>query len=127
MDFLLNGKWNSQTAITFHTFLAKHRDSFHSLKRCGDHVTVEIPSECTGVGYLINNIYCNDKDLSAALSSVSLDDNANGMINEFEKAVAFLLPTDPVKNKKKRGHAQISYVSTPRTAVKVKGREKLNG
>ena len=47
------------------------------------------------------------------------------MRNEFERAVAFLLPTDPVKNKKKRGHAQISYVSTPRMAGKVKGIEKV--
>ena len=45
------------------------------------------------------------------------------MRNEFERAVAFLLPTDPVKNNKKRGHDQIYYVSTPRTAGKGKKRE----
>ena len=48
----------------------------------------------------------------------------NRMRNEFERAVDLLLPTDPVKNKNKRGYAQISYASTPRTAGKVKGREK---
>ena len=41
-----------------------------------------------------------------------------------KRAVYFLLPTDPVKNKKKRGNAHISYVSTPRTTGKGKGREK---
>ena len=44
----------------------------------------------------------------------------NGIINEFKRAVAFILPTDHVKNKKKRGHAHISYVYTPRMAGKGK-------
>ena len=54
-----------------------------------------------------------------------LDDIVNGMKNESESEVAFLLPTDPVNNNKKRGHDQISYVPTPRTASKSKGREKV--
>ena len=105
MYFLLNGKYNVHTAITLHTFLAKYRASFHSLQRCGDHVTVEIPSERTHVGNILENIECNDKYFLAALSYFRLDDNVNGMVNDFERDVAFLLPNDPVKNKKRRGHA----------------------
>ena len=90
-------------------------------------MTVEILSELTHVGHLLENIELNDMDVLAALSSVSFDDNANGMINEFERAVDFLLPTDPVKNKKKRGHVQISYVSTPRTDGKGKGKVREKG
>ena len=56
MDFLLNGKWNDQTAITLHAFLEKHISSFHSLQRCGDHVTVDISSEHTRVGHMLYNI-----------------------------------------------------------------------
>ena len=88
-------------------------------------MTVDILSERTCVGHMLENIECNDKDVLAALSSVFLDDNVNVMRNEFEMEVAFLLQTDPVKNKKKRGHAHISYISTPRTAGKVKGIEKV--
>ena len=84
---------------------------------------VEIPRERTRVRHLLENIECNDKDVLAALSSVCLDDNVNRMRNKRERAVAFLLPTDPVKNNKKRGHDQIYYVSTPRTAGKGKKRE----
>ena len=87
-------------------------------------MTFEIPSERTHVGHLLENIEYNDKDVSAELSSVCLDDNVNGMRNEFERAVAFLLTTDPVNNNKKRVHAQIYYVSTPSTADKGKGIEK---
>ena len=118
MDLLLNGKWNNQNALTLHTFLAKHGASFHSLQQCGDHVTVDISSECTRVRHMLENIECNDKDLSAVLSYVCLNDNVIGMRNEFETPVAFLLPTDPVKNKKKKESAHISYVSTPRTGGK---------
>ena len=120
MDFLLNGKWNGQTGITLHTFLAKHIASFHSLQKCGDHVTVDIPSEHMRVKHLLENIEFNDKYVLAALSSVRLDDNVNGIINEFKRAVAFILPTDHVKNKKKRGHAYIYYVSIHRMAGKGK-------
>ena len=75
-------------------------------------------------GHLLDNIEVNDKDVSAALSSVFLDDNVNGTRNDFERAVDFLLLNEPVKNKKKRGHAHISYVSIPRTADKGKIIEK---
>ena len=76
------------------------------------------------VEYILENIKCNDKDVSAALSSVRLDDSVNGTRNQFKRAVAFLLPNEPVRNKKNRGHAQISYVSTPRTPGRGKGKEK---
>ena len=105
-----------------HAFLAKHRAFSHPLQRCGYHVTVEIQSERMREGHLLDNIEVNDKDVSAALSYVCLDDNVNGTRNDFERAVDFLLLNEPVKNKKKRGHAHIYYVSTSSTASKSKGR-----
>ena len=69
-------------------------------------------------------IECNDKDVLAALSYFCLDHNVNRMRKESRGSVPFLLPTDAVKNKKKKVHAHISYVSTPRAAGKGKGREK---
>ena len=53
MYFFLNAKWNSKTAITFHTILEKHRYYFHSLQICGYHLTVDIPSESTLAGHLL--------------------------------------------------------------------------
>ena len=44
---------------------------------------VEIPRERTRVRHLLENIECNDKDVLAALSSVCIDDNVNGMRYEF--------------------------------------------
>ena len=78
-------------------------------------MTVEILSERTRLGHLLEKIECNGKDVLASLSSVCLDGNVNGTINEFERAVDLILPTEPVRSKKKRGHDHIYYVSTPRT------------
>ena len=42
-------------------------------------MTVEILSECTYVGHLLENIECNEKDFLSVLSSVLLGDNVNGI------------------------------------------------
>ena len=71
---------------------------------------------------MLDNIECNYKDISEELSSICLGYNVNGISNEFERGITLILPTDRVKNKKNRVHAQISYASTPRTSDKDKGR-----
>ena len=120
-DFLLTSKWTGTTGFSLHQFLAKHRSSFNSLQRCADHVSVELPNERTRVGYLLDNIDTNDRDVSAAMSSIRLDDTVDptsgdptGMRNDFEAAVAFLLPHDPVKKKRgaKRASVQISAATS---------------
>ena len=99
-DFMSNSRWTGTTAFSLHAFLAKHRASFHTLQRCAEHVQIELPNERTRVGYLLANIDCHDKDLTTALSHICLDDSLTGMRSDFERSVAFLLPTDPVKKKK---------------------------
>ena len=124
-DFIINMKWTGTTSFTLHGFLAKHRASFNTLQRCAEHVSVELPNERTRVGYLIENIDCQDKDVTTAVSHVRLDDsvdatgNPSGMRNDFERAVAFLLPMDPVgkKRRAKRPAAQISAAATPEVEV----------
>ena len=58
---------------------------------------------------MLDSISSTDADVRAAIASIKLD--AAGMRQDFEKAVAFLIPNDPVAKKKsdgKRPHAQIS-------------------
>ena len=109
-DFLTNSRWTGTTAFSLHAFLAKHRASYHTLQRCADHVQIELPNERTRVGYLLENIDCSDKDVTTALSHIRLDDSVTGMRSDFERSVAFLLPTDPVKKKRgaKRDAGRIS-------------------
>ena len=59
---------------------------------------------------------CPDKDVAAALAAIRLDDGMNGMRRNFERTIAFLLPTDPVKKRQKdnkRGAANILAVDVP--------------
>ena len=59
----------------------------------------------------MDNIQAEDSTVKAALSSVRLDDTPGGMRNNFEAAVAFLLPTDPVEKKKAKSKRPIAEVS----------------
>ena len=118
-DFMSNSRWTGTTAFSLHAFLAKHRASFHTLQRCAEHVQIELPNERTRVGYLLENIDCPDKDVTTALSHIRLDDSLTGMRSDFERSVAFLLPTDPVKKKKgvKRDAGRISSTAAEATGA----------
>ena len=78
---------------------------------------LELPNDRTRVGWMLEAIMdCPDKDVSAALAAIRLDDGPNGMRRDFERTVAFLLPTDPVRKRQKdnkRGAANISAVNIP--------------
>ena len=50
---------------------------------------------------MIDAIKCTDPGVVAALSHIRLDDGVNGMRNNFDAAVTFLLPTDPIQIKQK--------------------------
>ena len=58
---------------------------------------------------------CTEKYVSAALAEIRLDDVESGMRSDFERAVAFLLPTNPInKNQRsKHGAATILSVGAP--------------
>ena len=119
-DFLRNRIFMGRSGHTLHAFVAGHRAAFHGLQRAKEHIAVELPNERTRVKYLMDNMKeCNDKDVTAALAAIRQDDTMtaganptpSGMRNNFERAVAFLLPTDPVKGKKKRVAAEISAIN----------------
>ena len=125
-EFLLNQKWTGGTSITLERFLSQHRAAYVSLQRCAEHIQVELPNERTRVKYIIDNIETSDSDVKAALAVVNLDDGPTGMRTDFERTVAYLLPTDPVKRKqKKRPNAEISAAGGktskgPKTGVELR-------
>ena len=69
------------------------------MQQCAEHIAYQLPNEHTRVGYLLEGIQCSDPGLQAAMASATIDDGANGMRSDFEKAVAHLLPYDPVARK----------------------------
>ena len=64
---------------------------------------------------------CPDKDVLADLAAIRLDDGAEGMRSDFERAVAFLLPTDPVQKKSREVNAEplLYRKLVPKVAIKM--------
>ena len=63
------------------------------MQEAAEHITFQLPTEHTRIGYLINNIQNNDPDIRAAIASICI--NVNGIRENFETTVAFLLPVGP--------------------------------
>ena len=119
-DFLMNRKFTDGGTLTLERFLAQHRSAFTSLQSCAEHVSVQVPEERMRVGYLIENITCADPDVKAAIAAVKLDDNINGLRNDFERTAALLLPVDPV-DKKKKGKRTIGNISSAAATASADG------
>ena len=125
-DMMMNRKFTGQGNQTLHSFVGQHRASFQSLQRCADHIALEVPNERTHVRYLLDNSKeCPDKDVTADIAAIWLDNSAGNMRNEFERAVDFLLPIEPVKKGRKRDAATVSVVGAGATlATGKRGRGK---
>ena len=102
-QFLHTRKWKATGHYTLDSFCSMHRNAYVSMTQCAEHVTFQLPNEHSRVGYLLEAIECNDAPLQAALASIRTDQSPEGMRNDFESAVAHMLPFDPVA--KKRQHA----------------------
>ena len=124
-EFLMSREWTGGTSLTLERFLGQHRAAYVALERCSQHVQCQLPDQRTRVGYLIENIKCNAAEVQAAVAAIRGDDIAGpplaGKRNNFEEAVAYLLPTDPVEKKSrksKRGAAEISSTTAGSTPLK---------
>ena len=82
------------------------------LEEAALHVNFQVPSQHSRVGYLLDNITNNDPDLRAALASIRV--NTDGMRDDFERAVAFILPVCPYSkhkaNQRRNRQAELSDV-----------------
>jgi hypothetical protein len=111
MEFLQSRKFTGTSNITLEAFLGQHRSTYVTLERCAENINCQLPDERSRVQFLLDNIQADNSNVKAALSSIRLDDTANGMRNNFEAAVSFLLPTDPVEKKKSKSKRPLAEVS----------------
>ena len=115
-DLLHQCQWKGQKPFPLEGLIGQHCNAFVSMQQCAEHVSYQLPTKHTRVGYLMEGIQCSDAGLQAAMASVRMDNSADGMRNDFEKAAALLLPYNPVVTKhagvaqNKRRAAQISSV-----------------
>ena len=113
--FMHNTVWKGQSTFSLERFIAQHRNAYVTMQQCSQHVTYQLPNEYTRVGYVIDNIQCSDAKLQAAIAQVETGkDDPNSLRHHFEECAAFLIPFDPVKEKRlaggKRRNVSISDV-----------------
>lgn len=112
-DQLLHTRiWKGQSNFSLEHFISQHRNAYVSMEAASAHVDFQLPNDHTRVGYLLEAIQTSDAGLQAAMASVQTDNGVDGMRNNFEAAVAHLMPYDPVAKKRsnKRGGGEISDV-----------------
>ena len=93
--------------------MGQHRNAFFTMQECAQHVTYQIPNAQTCVTHFLDKIHCDNAPLQAAMRLVRNDMAYTGRVlakmNDFEAAVSFIIPHDPVVSKKnKRSLADIS-------------------
>lgn len=105
-DVMHNRMWKGQSNFTLERFIGQHRNAYVMLQQCAEHIAYQLPNERTRVTCLLDNTQCADVTLQAAIAAVRQDKGPHGMMNDFESAVAYLLPSDPVAKKCSAGQKQ---------------------
>ena len=107
--FMKSRVWKGNSNFSLEKFIEQHRAAFISMQQCSEHVAFQLPNEYTRVRYLTDAIQCQDAALQAALAGIRVDNEPTGMRNDFESAVTFLLPVDPVAKKRKGSNSEGNY------------------
>ena len=118
-------KWKASQNFTLEKFVGLHRNAFVTLTVCAEHVEYQLPNAYSRVGFVLDAIESDDAGLQAAMANIMDDTGINGKRGDFEAAVAYLLPKDPVVKKRnlshenggKRASADISDVSSGKAEV----------
>ena len=121
-NFLKTRQWKGNTTFSLEKFIEQHRASYITMTQAATHVDFQLPNERTRVTYLLDAIQCSDATLQAALAAIKMDNEADGMRNDFEKAATYLLPSCPVAKRRKTSgnfNANVSAAgSTKKTNLK---------
>ena len=92
--------------------MQQHRNAYVSIEACNVHVQYQLPNEHTRVGHFIDALESQHPPLLATMSNIEEDNGYTGKRNNFENAVAYIPPKDPVlkissTENNKRTQAQI--------------------
>ena len=96
-NFIHTFVWKGNTNMTLESFVAKHRAAHVSMQRCAENVDFQLPNERSRVTKLLDAISNADPALQAALAHVRATEE---MMTDFEATAAYILPADPVANKR---------------------------
>ena len=97
---LFTRKWKGNQNFALEKFVSQHRNAYVTLQACAEHVEYQLPNAHSRVGYVLDAIESDDAPLQAAMANINDDTGPNGKRGDFEAAVAYLLPKDPVIRRK---------------------------
>ena len=98
--------WKGDGSETLEEFFALHRNCNTTMDNGNETVECYIsPEERRKVERALDAIKSKDPTLLAAIANVGQDDSPTGMVNNFEKAVAYLIPACPVAPNRKPNKA----------------------
>jgi hypothetical protein len=129
---LHQSEWTGSNNFPLERHVGNHRAAYVKICGASEHVVVQIPTEHSRVGYLLAGLKSTDASLMAAIAAVRVDNDANGMRNDFEGTATHLMPYDPVlkrrsENPGKRRSADISDVNATEATVASFGSKKGSG
>ena len=99
-DLLCTCKQKRTTVFSLEKFIGQLKNVFFSMSQCATNVASQLPNELTRVSFLLDAIEYNDASLQVAMALVYNDTGLTGKINDFEATASFLLPHDPVAEKR---------------------------
>ena len=114
IDALLHTrKWKGQSNFPLETFVQQHRNAYISMQACTVHVQYQLLNDNTRVGYFLDVLDSQHLPLLSAAGNIEEDNGIAGKRKDFELAVAYILPKDPVlkwqsNNNNKISQARIS-------------------
>ena len=100
-----------QSNFSLENFISQHRNAYVSMQASAEHVQYQLPNETSRVGFLLEVIQCFDPGLQAAIASIKIDNNFEGMRNIFVATAAHLLPYDPFAKKRSSGQISSNFIS----------------
>jgi hypothetical protein len=111
-DLLHNQRWKGQQSnYSLEKFIGQHRSAYVNLSQCASHVNYQLPNEISRVTYLLNGLECMHPPLQASMALVRNDQAVCGKMNDFESTASFLLPHDPVANRRTNNQKRNANIS----------------
>ena len=93
--YVNTAKCNCTTSMTLESRIDKCCEDYSSIETAALHVTEQLPNERTRVQSLLDSIDdCTDPKIFSRVANI--DDESNAMHDDWEAAVAYLLPVDLV-------------------------------
>ena len=96
--------------MTLESHIDKCREAYVSIETVALHVTEQLPNKRKSVQSLLDLIDgCMDPKI--CLRVANINDESNAMHNDWEEAVAYLLPVEPVAKRQNGSKRKISNIS----------------